>query len=60
MSTDGKWRHASGDDVDGCLACWWDKYDDGNAAPHPCTTPEPDPAETEACRWCSHTVERAA
>jgi len=64
MSTDGRYRHASGDDSAGCMACWGDQYDDGEwddvSDIRPCTTPEPDPAETGRCRWCSHTVERAA
>ena len=60
--TDGRWRHSSGDDDEGCLACWFDQDEQGLTAPNirPCTTPEPDPDEPGVCRWCSHTVERAA
>lgn len=59
---DGRWRHASGDDYEGCVACWIDQDEEGLTAPNirPCTTPEDDPDDPGFCRWCSHTVERAA
>jgi hypothetical protein len=46
-------RHASGDDIDGCAAC----YQDGDGSS--CYHPERDPEEPGVCRWCSHTVEAA-
>lgn len=57
--TDGRWRHASGDDYEGCVACWIDQDEEGLTAPNirPCTTPEDDPDEPGVCRWCSHTAE---
>lgn len=60
--TDGRWRHASGDDEDGCFTCFLDQMDEGLTTPNirPCTTPEPDPLEPGLCRWCSHAVERVA
>lgn len=63
--TDGRWQHAAGDTKDGCLACADEAgiCCDGcwGREPGPwCTTPEPDPDEPGVCRYCSHTVERAA
>lgn len=60
--TDARYRHASGDDADGCLACFSDEYGEGIdvATILQCAHPEPDPADPEVCRWCSHTVERVA
>lgn len=59
---DGRYRHASGEDEQGCVTCWIDQHDEGLTAPNiiPCTTPEPDPEEPGVCRWCSHTLERVA
>jgi len=53
-----RYQHASGDDEDGCMPCWFDQEEQGIALAdiRPCTTPEPDPAEPAVCRWCSHTV----
>lgn len=47
-------RHASGDDLEGCVACYLDE--DGSR----CFSPERDPEHPGLCRWCSHTVEAAA
>ena len=54
-----RYRHASGDDGDGCLACWFDQEEQGIEVPEirPCLAPEDDPDEPGLCRWCSHTVE---
>lgn len=60
--TDGRFRHASGDDEQGCVPCYSDQWEEGLTEPNiiPCTTPEPDPDEPGVCRFCSHTLERAA
>lgn len=59
---DGRFRHASGEDADGCLACFSDEYTDGVdvATIVQCQHPEPDPAEPELCAYCSHMIERVA
>jgi len=54
-----RYRHASGDDEDGCVACSEDVSFELSGM-DPCTQPEPDPAEPDLCRWCSHTVQEAA
>lgn len=53
-----RYRHASGDDDEGCVSCWIDQADEGLTTSNirPCTTPEDDPDEPGLCRWCSHTV----
>lgn len=51
-------RHASGDDEHGCLACWFDVMAaDTDDLVRICRTPEPDPDEPDLCAICSHTVE---
>jgi hypothetical protein len=54
------YRHASGDDADGCSACVLDAVLEGLTPPDDiqgCTEPTPDPDEPEVCLVCSHTVE---
>ena len=61
--TDGRYAHASGDDSEGCYQCWDDWIDTTDAKPSvpvQCSHPEPDTADPELCRWCSHTIERMA
>lgn len=59
--TDGRWRHASGDDEDGCIPCGDDDtMDTGGALAPYCKDPLPDTDEPGVCAFCSHTVERAA
>lgn len=53
-----RFRHASGDDEEGCLACWFDQEEQGVPvdAIRPCRQAEDDPREPGLCGLCSHTT----
>ena len=52
-------RHSSGDDSDGCVACWLDNDECGLDPENnlPCKEPTEDPDEPGVCWVCSHGVE---
>lgn len=60
--TDARYRHASGEDDAGCIACQVDALFEGATADDGpwCLDADPDPIEPELCAVCSHTVERVA
>lgn len=59
---DTRYRHGSGDDEAGCLACQFDAVLDGKPLEDTtgCADATPDGDEPELCKFCSHTVERLA
>lgn len=49
-----RYQHGSGDDIDGCLACFADDPTDDTSW---CKEPMPDHDAPRYCTNCSHTVE---
>lgn len=51
------YRHASGEDAEGCIACQVDELLANVEDFTGCRSAEPDGDEPELCAYCSHTVE---